>query len=528
MSDKIAEGSRSRAGIAGGLQLFVLVVLRVAIGWHFLYEGVTKVLDPEWTSRPYLESSRWVFADLFAAIAAHPTALKVVDLLNAWGLTLIGAGLIAGLFARAAAASGALLLLLYYLAHPPFIGIPAPRVVEGNYLFVDKNLVELFALIALAIFPTGGFLGLDRYLAWRRRRAGLSAGSAPDAGAELPPAAAVSLGRRELLKSLATMPVLGAFVIAVLKKRGWESYEETRLKEEETDAVTSATIKKFKFTTLEELKAPVPHAAVGKWRLSRLILGGNLIGGWAHARDLIYVSKLVKAYHTDERVFETLLLAEKCGITALLTNPILCRVINEYWKRGIGKIQFISDCGGADLLERVQMSIDNGAAACYVQGETADALVRENKVGVIEKALQLIRDHHMPAGIGAHRLETIQACVERGLAPDFWMKTLHHLNYWSAKVRPEHDNVYCREPEETIAFFKERPEPWIAFKTLAAGAIDPKEGLRFAFGSGADFVCLGMYDFQIVDDVNLLHEVFAEIREGKLKRERPWRAESLA
>ena len=126
----------------------------------------------------------------------------------------------------------------------------------------------------------------------------------------------------------------------------------------------------------------------------------------------------------------------------------------------------------------------------------------------------------VPAGIGGHANSTIKACVERGLKPDFWMKTLHHTRYWSAKPKPKRDNIWCEDPEGTVALMASRPEPWIAFKTLAAGAIHPKVGFPYAFKGGADFLCVGMYDFQIVDDVNLALTVLG----GDLKRQRPWRA----
>jgi hypothetical protein len=127
----------------------------------------------------------------------------------------------------------------------------------------------------------------------------------------------------------------------------------------------------------------------------------------------------------------------------------------------------------------------------------------------------------MPVGIAAHRLETLKACVAQGIRPDYWMKTFHHHKYWSVRaVTEEHDNVFCREPDETIAFMNDQPEPWIAFKVLAAGAIKPADGFRYAFESGADFICVGMYDFQIVDDVNICVNVLNE----KLDRKRPWRS----
>ena len=103
------------------IQSVMLVILRVAVGWHFLYEGIAKMMTVGWTSQGYLEISKWIFAPVFHWIAHTPSVLAVVDFLNIWGLTLIGLGLMLGALTRVAAASGAGLLLLYYLANPPFI-----------------------------------------------------------------------------------------------------------------------------------------------------------------------------------------------------------------------------------------------------------------------------------------------------------------------------------------------------------------------------------------------------------------------
>jgi hypothetical protein len=119
---------------------------------------------------------------------------------------------------------------------------------------------------------------------------------------------------------------------------------------------------------------------------------------------------------------------------------------------------------------------------------------------------------------GGHYVETIQGCVDQGLVPDFWMKTLHHTNYCSSQAKAEKDNIYCRNLEEVITFMESFPEPWIAFKTLAAGAITPKEGFRYAFENGAEYICAGMYDFQIVDDCNIALNKIQD-------RKRPWCAE---
>jgi hypothetical protein len=58
----------------------------------------------------------------------------------------------------------------------------------------------------------------------------------------------------------------------------------------------------------------------------------------------------------------------------------------------------------------------------------------------------------------------------------------------------------------------------MGFKVLAAGAIDPADGFNWAFTNGADFICVGMFDFQIVDDVNTTIDVLNNLS----GRKREW------
>ena len=519
-----AESDNNLAGRPAGI---LLMLLRIGIGWHFLYEGISKALSPGWTAGGYLDASRWILGDLFQWIAANPSVLRAVDVVNIGAQIGIGLFLILGAFTRVASVAGIAFLLLYYVANPPLVGYEFGSQRDGSYLVVDLRLIEALGLAVLAALPVAALYGLDR---WYSRRAAAKAarGDAPPASEPAPPPAGPE--RRELLANLASLPFLGAFGYALFKKRQWKSWEEKNL----VDAVTAASTKTLDVASLRELKGQIPVATVGNTEFSRLILGGNLLSGWAHSRDLIYVSQLVKAYHNKERIFATLLMAERCGVNTLLTNPILCTLIDEYWKRRIGKIQFISDCAGLDYdengarptpfdeyLDRVRRAIDYGAAACYIQGETADYYMKHGELDKVAKVMDLVRDNGVTVGIGAHHLETLVACVEAGLVPDFWMKTMHHHGYWSARHPEWHDNMYCNNPEETAAWMNERPEPWIAFKTMAAGAILPKEAFRFAFENGADFVCAGMYDFQMVEDVNIALDVLAD---GVPNRARPWRA----
>jgi len=143
-----------------GIRLYALFALRIAIGWHFLYEGVTKLMMPNWTSADYLMASSWWFAPFFHWIADTPTALFMADWINLLGLTFVGLALIFGLFERRGAIVGMSLLFLYLLLNPPFVSNDFNVITEGHYLVINKNIVELFALLVLLLFPTGGQLGI--------------------------------------------------------------------------------------------------------------------------------------------------------------------------------------------------------------------------------------------------------------------------------------------------------------------------------------------------------------------------------
>lgn len=145
-------------------QVTWLVILRVFIGWHFMYEGFVKILNPKWTSLPYLLDSKGPAASFFINLTQNDSVMTLVDTLNEWGLLFIGAGLILGLFSKLASFGGMLLLFAYTLSHPALLDVSYMMPFEGSYLWIDKNLVELAALGALAMFPTSQIIGLDRLL----------------------------------------------------------------------------------------------------------------------------------------------------------------------------------------------------------------------------------------------------------------------------------------------------------------------------------------------------------------------------
>ena len=140
---------------------FVIVTLRLLMGWHILYEGFAKLLIPNWSSISFLQESQWILKGFSGWIIANAAVLDDVNFLNTWQLILIGLGLMLGLFTRIAAISGAVLLFVYYLNNPPLIGFEYSMPAEGSYLIVSKTLIEAMVLVVLAVFPSGYFAGLD-------------------------------------------------------------------------------------------------------------------------------------------------------------------------------------------------------------------------------------------------------------------------------------------------------------------------------------------------------------------------------
>lgn len=283
-------------------------------------------------------------------------------------------------------------------------------------------------------------------------------------------------------------------------------------------------------STAKPPQETMPMGKMGDQEFSRLIMGGNLIGGYSHSRDLNYVSTLMRRYNTDAKIRETLELGEAHGITAINTYVMQENSsLFDHWKGG-GKMKWFAqvrlDADGG--YSQIQKAVDEGAAGIHITGDTAESLLSQGKFEKVGETIQLIKSKKRVAGVAAHDLRVMVECEKAKLDVDFYQKTFHSHDYYTAPRPGEkdalgpHDNSWCSDPQAVIDFMATVKKPWIAFKILAAGAIQPRAAFPYAFNNGADFILVGMFDWQIEEDVKLARRVIAAVASPDSKRTRPW------
>ncbi len=275
----------------------------------------------------------------------------------------------------------------------------------------------------------------------------------------------------------------------------------------------------------------MPCGRIGGVSISRVLLCGNLLEGIMHSRDLKYVPQLFKAVATDEHLAALLKTAETNGINTVFGRGL--RHVQRYNKGG-GSMQFIAEIPVDLPLDKVKAAIkknvDDGAVAHFTNPCATDELVRTGKGDQLTRIVELARKEKIPVGVGAWALPVIAFCEEKKVPCDYYAKTMHDARYPSVQLpdqRKEYiqaskdyfDNMWCTDAAQVAELFSKVTKPWIATKTLAAGAITPRNGMTFAFDNGADFVSVGMLGVHVKPNCDIARRL---IDRARRKRERPW------
>jgi hypothetical protein len=282
-----------------------------------------------------------------------------------------------------------------------------------------------------------------------------------------------------------------------------------------------------------DIPGPVPTLKLGGIEVSRLIAGHNLLVGQAHdsGSGLIYISALLRAYFTEEKVLETFAMYEKHGINC---SGARMAANNSAWAKKYmaqkgGKLSWMA---GISSENDIPMAVDMGCKLGYVHGNTADAAIRSaNGTDLIAKTLDAIRKAKMAGGICCHSLDVVTSCEKAGIKPDFYVKTYNPINFYlggggegsgrsgGAASTPDQATreKAAKDISDVMASVK---VPWIGFKVLAAGRVSPNQAYTDCFKNGCDGLLVGMYDFQVAASANLVKKLLQE--KDKLGRTRPW------
>ena len=257
--------------------------------------------------------------------------------------------------------------------------------------------------------------------------------------------------------------------------------------------------------SIDHAVADFPQRKLGKYDVSRLIIGANQFTGYPHAEPLKYAKELFAAYFTEEKIVETLAIGYAHGINThiTLTDATCVKYLKRFEKETGKRLQWIAQSnwfspkpsGRKDALRYIKLAADNGAIACFLHGAACDGLVRERNLSDMESYLDAIRKHGMLAGMAGHLNETVNVPIKAGITPDFIMKTLNTADY------------ACSEPDKTKTMMAGIDIPWIAYKVLAAGRVEPEAGFRYAIEAGADFLNVGMFDFQVAENAELIQKL---------------------
>jgi len=435
----------------------LVAVLRIAIGWHFLYEGLWKLMQTDgWSCVSYLGAAQGPLAPVFKWMASQGWIVAMGDWSVMLGLVAIGLSLMSGVLSRIAALFGIALMAMFYCCQPPEPFAEAFSGADGRFFVIERNIIEALGLLLITVTPC-----------WRG-----------------------------FLRTL--LP--GALAFAAFGGCFFMQYRAGAFKK--VEAVTSATVKVHEFTALAALKAPfADKAKIGGVEISRLALGGDLIAGHSHARDLIWTDEFMRRYNSGATLPRTVRYCLHCGIDAAFAEPQFLAPMVAAAKAGGGDLKFFANCADA---KDAAMAVQGGAKGVYLRPETADALAKKGDVDGLKELFAALKATGLPVGVGAEDVATVKFCVENGIVPDYWVLAYHSLDYPAARMKTRCNNIWCIDPVAAAAYMKTRPEPWVAIRGLAGGAIKPEDAYRFAVDGGAAAVAIDLLDYRIVETVNAI------------------------
>ncbi|MCW5965659.1 MAG: hypothetical protein KIT83_16595 [Bryobacterales bacterium] len=253
--------------------------------------------------------------------------------------------------------------------------------------------------------------------------------------------------------------------------------------------------------------AKLPTIKIGKFDVSRLIVGGNPFYGYSHFNRLY--SEHMKEWATPERVVEVLRQCEAHGINTWQFS---------HTERTISDLKRHRDAGGKMnwiLLSHAEIENNHGLikevaklgpVGIVHHGGSAERKRREGKIQEVKDFLKAVRDHGVQVGLSTHDPEFLDQAESENWDVDFYMTALYYLTRSGREFekllgqRPLGEVYLPEDPARMCKSIRQTRKPCLTYKVLAAGRLadTPKQidaAFQFAFDNmkANDAIIIGMY-----------------------------------
>jgi len=251
----------------------------------------------------------------------------------------------------------------------------------------------------------------------------------------------------------------------------------------------------------EEAAKPLPTIKLGTLEVSRFLLGSNPFWGFSHKSQQL--SEEMKAYYTDERIIQVSDEAARCGLTTIVSPPDE-RWVNLWarYRAAGGKLGvWVAQCHGEaeQMPQEIDRAVKGGAKAVFIQGHRVEQQFGWNKIDVLRKWLDQIKNAGLPGGFAAHWPNIHPELEKRKFPTDFYFQCCYNL------TKPDALGDWCREADRKLAMqtVAEIEKPVVAYKILGAGRLRAADGFEQAFNAikRKDGVCVGIWAKEAIDQI---------------------------
>jgi len=257
-------------------------------------------------------------------------------------------------------------------------------------------------------------------------------------------------------------------------------------------------------TAAPAAETKLPQMQLGKYAISRLVVGANTFNGGSHLS--VFVNHELKAYYTPEQILKTLRRCQEVGITCWQGGVTGADLYRRFTDSG-GRMHFIVIASGDAA--GIKTVADAGAIGVAHHGETTDNLFKSGRLDQIQDYLKRVRDAGLLVGVSTHMPDVVDAVESKGWDVDYYMTCVYERHRDEATLRrrlgdvpiPAREVYLAGDPPRMFKAMRATKRPCLAFKILAAGRLsDRREWVQRAFRETyasikpTDGAIIGIYD----------------------------------